>query len=489
MASSGRHPGLAAVLDCTSDAPEALERSVRGALAREHIAIRDPARATGEPCVIVAAALSPGLLAALPAACRASGQRVLVVLPERGPLVDPAVWGALRAGAADVLAWAAGDDAVVERLRRWAAVDELMASTLVARNVIGDSPALRAAIREVVEVARFTESALLVTGESGTGKELVARLVHGLDPVRRRRQLVVVDCTTVVPALSGSEFFGHERGSFTGAVAARDGAFALADGGTLFLDEVGELPLALQAELLRVVQERTYKRVGSNHWRTADFRLVCATNRDLMADEADGRFRRDLYFRIAEWRCHLPPLRERPQDVLPLARHFLAELGEGPGPDLDPAVRTYLCRRAYPGNVRELRQLVRRLHGSHVGSGPITVGEVPAADRDSEAPAAVPGGLDQAVEAVVATGIPLKEIVGQVRATAVRAALAASGGSVAGSAHRLGITDRAVQMHLRNERLRAAGTEPATQGQAPDTETQSWTSRPPPPSARSSPST
>lgn len=142
------------------------------------------------------------------------------------------------------------------------------------------------ALRRIVEVACFTTSPLLLEGESGTGKELVARLFHHLDPREGKRDLIVVDCTTIVPTLSGSEFFGHERGAFTGAMSAREGAFAAADRGTLFLDEIGELPLTMQAELLRVIQEGTYKWVGADHWRKTSFRLVCATNRDLEAELA-----------------------------------------------------------------------------------------------------------------------------------------------------------------------------------------------------------
>ena len=127
----------------------------------------------------------------------------------------------------------------------------------------------------------------------------------------------------MVPSLSGSEFFGHERGAFTGAVSQRTGAFGAADGGTLFLDEVGELPLRLQAELLRVIQEGSYKRVGSNTWNRARFRLICATNRDLAEEEQRGAFRRDFYHRIAAWRCHLPALRDRAGDVVSLAEHFV----------------------------------------------------------------------------------------------------------------------------------------------------------------------
>jgi len=275
---------------------------------------------------------------------------------------------------------------------------------------------------------------------------------------------VVVDCTTVVPTLSGSEFFGHERGAFTGADAARDGAFALANGGTLFLDEVGELPVELQSELLRVVQEGTYKRVGSNRWQPTAFRLVCATNRDLGAEQTAGRFRRDFYYRIAATTVRLPPLRERPGDTLPLFEHFLAELRpDGRPPALDPIVRDLVLRRDYPGNVRDLRQLAHRLHHRHVGPGPITAGDVPEEER----PPAGPGGwatdegsgwdataLEAPVRRALDAGAGLREVREAAADAAVRVALAETGGNLRAAAARLGVTDRALQ--LRRAGWRAA---------------------------------
>ena len=231
-------------------------------------------------------------------------------------------------------------------------------------------------MRDVVEVGFFSDVNVLLCGESGTGKELAAQLIHSLDQRPGKAELVVVDCTTIIPSLSGSELFGHERGAFTGAVAPRDGAFALADGGTLFLDEVGELPLALQAELLRVVQDGAYKRVGSNRWQRSGFRLVCATNRDLSAECEAGRFRTDLFFRLAAATIRMPALRERPQDILCLAERFLAGR-DGAAPALSAPVRELLQARGYPGNVRDLKQLMARIGLRHVGPGPVTVGDVP----------------------------------------------------------------------------------------------------------------
>ena len=158
--------------------------------------------------------------------------------------------------------------------------------------------------------ARYGRAPILILGETGTGKELAARVAHGLGS-QHDGNLVVVDGTTIVPTLLGSELFGHERGAFTGAVSVRTGACSAADQGSLFLDEVGELPLELQPELLRVVQEGTYKRVGGDRWLHSTFRLICATNRDLKRDVEGGRFRADLYHRIAAATVTMPPLRDR----------------------------------------------------------------------------------------------------------------------------------------------------------------------------------
>ena len=300
---------------------------------------------------------------------------------------------------------------IAARFERWQKVDEVVASPVVGENLVGNNPGWISVLRQIVEVAIFTDASVLITGESGTGKELVARLIHSLDAQRQKRDLVVLDCTTIVPELSGSEFFGHERGAFTGAVAARDGAFALANAGTLFLDEVGELPLTLQAELLRVVQERTYRRVGSNVWQQTDFRLVCATNRDLLQEESQGRFRRDLYYRIAAWTCKLPSLRDHPEDILPLAEHFLRHLRPNHEPEMDQAVRDYLCQRAYPGNVRDLKQVVSRMSYRHVGPGPLTAGDIPQEERptlDAAPSEWRDGSFEAAIGRAVGMGIGLK---------------------------------------------------------------------------------
>jgi transcriptional regulator with GAF, ATPase, and Fis domain len=255
-----------------------------------------------------------------------------------------------------------------------------------------------------VEVARFTDAAVLITGESGTGKERVAQLIHELDPRPNKKRMVVLDCSTVVPSLSGSEFFGHEKGAFTGAAAARAGAFELADGGTLFLDEVGELSVPLQAELLRVIQEGTFKRVGSNTWRKSAFRLVCATNRDLAVEQAKGTFRNDFYYRIAGCRLHLPSLRDRAEDILPLFRHFFRQVHpDGEPPELEDAVRDLLVSRAYPGNVRDLRSLVLRIVHRYLGAGFVTVGDIPDRERPPSEQPVAPGAATSSRRASAAS--------------------------------------------------------------------------------------
>ena len=387
-----------------------------------------------------------------------AGRRRVVAVPLADE-VSP--WEILAAGAADVISWRGSETAgaLAARFVRWRQIDELLDSPLVANNLVGDHPSWRAVLRDIVEVARFTDSSVLITGESGTGKELVARLIHALDDREDKGQLVVADCTTVVPTLSGSEFFGHVRGAFTGAAADREGAFGLADGGTLFLDEVGELPLTLQAELLRVVQEGAYKRVGSDRWLTTGFRLVCATNRDLLAEEAQGRFRRDFYYRIAGWTCRLPSLRERRSDVLKLAEHFVAE--ELPDrPALDPALREHLRRRDYPGNVRDLRQLIMRISRRHVGGGSITVGALPSNERPEGplAPDGYNGAVEQAVAGALAAGVGLKELLAVTRESAIRVAIEQESGNVRRASRRLGVTDRAI--HMARATQRADGRPP-----------------------------
>jgi transcriptional regulator with GAF, ATPase, and Fis domain len=386
------------------------------------------------------------------------GCRVLALATSIDVLENGTTWQLLQAGASDVMVW--DDDRTLEsiraRLDRWLSVTRLAASAVARECLVGQSAAWLSLVARVTEAAGFSRTPILLTGESGTGKEHLARLVHvvGAETQGCAGVLVTVDCSTIVSDLSGSELFGHERGAFTGAHSPRDGAFALADGATLFLDEVGELPLALQAQLLRVLQEKTYKKVGGNVWFKSNFRLVCATNRDLEELVRRGQFRLDLYHRIAGWVFHSLSLRERREDVLPLARHFLGGVLPAPGVDFDAAVQEYLVHRAYPGNIRELRQLVQRMSCRHTGPGPITAGDVPEEDRPTDgtmARAWPDERLDRSVADAIALGAKLKEIRSAATEAAIRQAVQTEEGNLQRAAKRLGVTDRALQMR------RAAG--------------------------------
>jgi DNA-binding NtrC family response regulator len=227
--------------------------------------------------------------------------------------------------------------------------------------MVGQSPALQR-LRQRIAQAAPTDETVLITGESGTGKELVARCLHSASR-RSGRALVGLNCPALSPQLMESELFGHERGAFTSADAPRVGRFELAEGGTILLDEVTEIGLALQAKLLRVLQERTYERVGESHSRRADVRVVATTNRDLGAEVAAGRFRQDLFYRLAVVPIAVPTLRERLADVPLLADHFAAaaaaRLGRAPC-ELDSSALDLLANYHWPGNVRELENLITR---------------------------------------------------------------------------------------------------------------------------------
>lgn len=357
-------------------------------------------------------------------------------------------------GLSDLIVWQGeGDSAdnIAVRLERWDAIEHVLESNLVAKNLVGRDPAWKKLLRRVIEVAQYTDASTLLLGQSGTGKELVARLIHTLDRREPKQEMVITDCSTIVPELSGSEFFGHKQGAYTGAVRDRAGAFQIANGGTLFLDEVGELPLNLQSQLLRVVQEGTYRRVGGNTWRKTRCRLICATNRDLGRDVEKGRFRADLYYRLASWVFHLPTLENRPDDILPLTRHFLAELdGKFKTIEIDELVCQHLLNRNYPGNVRELRQLVRRIGQRHMGTGPISIGDIPEDERPAQRPQPENQHNTQfysAVRRALAMGLDLKKINQYTKDTAIAIAVDEEKGNLQKAARKLGVTDRTLQMH------------------------------------------
>ena len=224
-------------------------------------------------------------------------------------------------------------------------------------DVIAESPGMRDVIREAALVAPHA-TRILITGESGTGKEVLARLVHAWSP-RRDRPLVCVNCAAIPETLLESELFGYEKGAFTGAAEARVGRFGEADGGTMFLDEISEMTPALQAKLLRVTQDGTYHRLGSDHEYRTDIHIIAATNCELPAAVSAGRFREDLFYRLNVIELHLPALRERPADILPLANFFAARYANT-RPRLAPALAASLTLYPWPGNVRELQNAMER---------------------------------------------------------------------------------------------------------------------------------
>ena len=228
-----------------------------------------------------------------------------------------------------------------------------LARTQPVSEMVGQSAAMQEVFR-LIQRAGPSEKAILIQGESGTGKELVARALHRHSS-RADRPMVVINCAALPEALLESELFGHERGSFTGAVAAKPGLFEVADGGTLFVDEIGELPGPLQAKLLRVLEDGSLRRIGSVQERRVNVRLLAATNRNLAKEVAANRFREDLYYRINVMSLELPPLRERQGDVPLLVRHLL-----GPAWEIEPAAMQALERYTWPGNVRQLSNALER---------------------------------------------------------------------------------------------------------------------------------
>jgi len=238
-------------------------------------------------------------------------------------------------------------------------------------DLVGEDPRIRQMFSLLADVAP-TDATVVLEGETGTGKELVARALHD-ESARAKKPFVVFDCSAVASELIESHLFGHVKGSFTGATATRHGAFKRAHGGTIFLDEIGELPLDLQPKLLRAIESRTVQMVGGDEYERVDLRVIAATNRNLKSEVRAGRFREDLYYRLAVVRIVLPPLRERTDDIETLVSHFIAKgsiVGASPIV-VDPASYAALKAYPWPGNVRELKNLVERATSLYRGTGPV----------------------------------------------------------------------------------------------------------------------
>jgi DNA-binding NtrC family response regulator len=270
---------------------------------------------------------------------------------------------AIKAGAVEFLTKPFEADDLVNAVQE--AVSASYSTELETKNdsgdIVGESRALRAILNRVQAVAS-TDSTVLILGETGTGKELIAKEIHKRSG-RADKRLIRVNCASIPKELYESEFFGHVKGAFTGALKDRVGRFEAANGGTLFLDEVGEIPLELQSKLLRVLQEKQYERVGDEKTNTVDVRIVAATNRDLKAEVAAGRFREDLYYRLNVFPVELAPLRDRIEDIPMLTRHFMELVAKEmncPKARLTPAGIAMLQNYHWPGNIRELRNVIER---------------------------------------------------------------------------------------------------------------------------------
>jgi two-component system response regulator HydG len=315
--------------------------------------------------------------------------------------VDTAV-AAMRLGAYDYIEKPFSDDAlrvkVAKALERRRLAGEVSLLTQEFRerykfeNIIGRSQPVRDVLARIVRIAP-TDATVLITGASGTGKELVAKAIHA-NSRRSDRPFVPVNCAAIHEQLLESELFGHVRGAFTGAVATRKGLFEEADGGTFFFDEIAETSLGFQAKLLRAIQEGEIRRVGDNRPVNVDVRIVAATNQDLQQAIAEKRFRQDLFYRLNVARFHLPPLRERPEDVPVLVEHFLAKAQKrmGKAVRLGPGVMQFLLGYDYPGNVRELENLIEQ--GVALAAGSIVSLEDIEVRRDAAPAAASPRLVD-----------------------------------------------------------------------------------------------
>ncbi len=309
----------------------------------------------------------------------------------------------------------------------------------VFEEIVSVSPVMEAIFEKISAVAR-TDSPVLIHGESGTGKELAANAVHNLSR-RRDKPFIKINCAAIPENLLESELFGHEKGAFTGAMQRRRGKFEAAHGGTVFLDEIGDMPLSLQAKLLRVLETSSFERLGSNEPIKVDIRLIYATAKDLAQEKEANRFRADLYYRLNILPITLPPLRHRREDIPLLARHFLEKAASKLGlPDLSvsPAAMSVLMTYDYPGNVRELKHAVE-MAATFCKGGFIEPGDLPAAmARSGDAAGAATG--TRAALTVMDNHLPLPEKIKIFERELLANALEATGGRKQEAANRLGVS-------------------------------------------------
>jgi DNA-binding NtrC family response regulator len=387
---------------------------------------------------------------------RANKNDVPVIMMSGHATIDTAV-RATRLGALNFLEKPINTDALliaVETALRLERAEtearELRAATGATGELIGESAPIKKLVEQVARAAKSSAS-VLVTGERGTGKELVARAIHQLSP-RAKGPLEKLNCAALPSELIESELFGHEAGAFTGATKQRRGKFERASGGTLFLDEVGDMPLPMQAKLLRVLQEREIERVGGNETIKVDTRVVAATNRDLVKACEEGAFRADLYDRLNVVPLHIPPLRARREDVPTLARHFLelaSKANDRPGMRIEDDAIAALVAYSFPGNVRELRNLTERL----VILTPDDV--IRAADVKN----CLPGGTTPKSHGHYRPGVPFRVLVEEAERQILQDALAHHGGQMAATARALDLERSHLYKKARALGLRDAASE------------------------------
>ena len=313
-------------------------------------------------------------------------------------------------------------------------------------NMVAESAAMHQVVIQVTEVARHDTATVLITGESGTGKEVVAQSIHTLSP-RKEKPFLEINCATLPENLLESELFGHEKGAFTDAKQRKKGLFEAAEGGTVFLDEIGEIPMILQAKLLGVLERRRFRRLGGNRDISTDVRIIAATNIDPLEAIRNRRFREDLYYRLNVFPIHIPPLKERPEDILALARVFLAQFSKQFNKrfmDIDAAAADLLHHYSWPGNVRELRNVIERIcimHGGPAITADTLPREITAFENSGDA-IDVPDGL-----------LDIESVVDQVTRRLMQRAMKKTGGNTAQAARLLGIPRGTLRYKLKKYNL------------------------------------
>ena len=366
---------------------------------------------------------------------------------------------AMRNGAADFLLKPCTPDAIevvlerIERTTRLMRENQYLRSEIVGEGapaIVGESPLMTDTLRNAARIAR-SKGTVLVTGESGTGKEKIAQYIHQNSP-RANGPFIRVNCAALSEQLLESELFGHERGAFTGAHKTREGRFELADGGTLLLDEIGEISPALQAKLLRVLEEEEFERVGGTSTLKVDVRVIATTNRDLHAEVKAGRFREDLYYRLHVLPIHLRPLRERVEDIQPLALHFAKHYARNAGLETPAFTETAMeCLQAWhwPGNVRELENVIQRavvmLRHSTIDLLDLSFGPATGSEESATVTLAT-----TAVTAIENLGPALaNRTIEDIERVAILATLSSTRGNKTEAARRLGVTARTLSNKMK----------------------------------------